>query len=932
MNDQPEIDRLRGSVFLQTLVRRYPECLTTNAGQVIDEICTLLANNWRDCDSEEALKDFVRDARNRAALAIALADLKNRWSLEKVVAALTRIADGCVNAAVNWLLRDAQLRGQMSGLDECAPGTASGYIVLALGKHGARELNFSSDIDLIILYDPQIAPLANDVQAATFFVRLTRRLVSILQNQTAKGYAYRVDLRLRPDPRATQVAISVDAALVYYESMGQNWERAAMIKARPVAGDLAAASNFVRDTRPFVWRKYLDFAAIAEVHALKRQIHLVKGHGKITVLGHNVKLGRGGIREIEFFVQTQQLIAGGRNPALRGMSSLAMLDALAEHDWITPQTADRLKQAYRFLRTIEHRIQMIGDQQTHLLPATQEAFDSFASFCGYTDPALLVAQLTQTFEYVQARYDALFGDDEHDSHQVLTFSGSENDPDTLAKLATLGFSNPPEVSATIKAWYAGRYRATRTETARERLDELLPALLTVISQSGSPDSTFAAFDRFLAGLPTGIQLFSLLRAHPKFLELIARILGVAPRLASELSRRPRLIDAVFDPEFFTAIPDETAFAAIVNAGVPSTSSYDQALDQARICGREQMFRLGVGTLAGTLRANAAGRAYSDLAEALVSRLLDLVRENLRDIHGLVPGGRVCVVAMGKLGGREMSAASDLDLIVIYDHDGDAIASDGKKPIAPSQYFARMTQRLITALSAPTPEGVLYEVDMRLRPSGNKGPVATSLAAFIDYQAHSAWTWEKMALTRARVVAGDAALGGQVTTAIAHTLQAQRSLGDVARDARDMRIRMIAEKKPQSVWDLKNIRGGIVDLEFIIQVLQIVHARKQPDILQTGMLAAIDKLACHNIISAETGSQLSGICTLYQNLTQVLKLAVAGTFDPRQAPAGLAKIIAATADAPDLARAEQLIAESQQTIARLFSQLVSDHASGDSETP
>lgn len=925
MNNEQLTDLLQGSVFLQTLARRYPDCVEAPASERISAICRDLKENWPACADEAALKKQLRDARNQAALVIALADLRKAWGLDEVVAALTSVADACVNAAVDWLLRDALQRGQLAGLNDTSPAINSGYIVLAMGKHGARELNFSSDIDLIVLFDAEITPLAEGQEPSMFFVRLTRRLVGILQDQTGDGYAYRVDLRLRPDPRATQVAISVDAAVVYYESMGQNWERAAMIKARPVAGDIAAGQAFVNEIKPFVWRKYLDFAAIAEVHSLKRQIHLVKGHGKITVLGHNVKLGRGGIREIEFFVQTQQLIAGGRNKALRGMSTLAMLDELAKHQWITADAARQLKRAYRFLRGIEHRLQMVADQQTHQLPATQQRFEEFALFCGFPDPAQLAQKLTETFEYVQATYDALFDDKDESSAGGLIFTGADDDADTLAQLAKMGFSNPAEISATIKAWYAGRYRAMRTETARERLDELLPSLLKVVSDTASPDSTFAAFDRFLSGLPTGIQLFSLLKTHPKYLELIADILGVAPRLTRELSRRPKIIDAVFDPAFFSTVPDKHEFTTIINDAIPPSLNYDVALDQARITGREQMFRIGVGTLAGTLRAQDAGRAYSDLAGVLIRRLLKLVQGNLKEAHGDISGGRMCVIAMGKLGGREMSAASDLDLIVIYEHDDEAVSSSGPRQIAPSQYYARITQRLITALSAPTPEGVLYEVDMRLRPSGNKGPVATRLSAFIEYQANSAWTWEKMALTRARVVAGDAELAKKIEQAIKGTLQVKRNLPQVAKDATEMRERMIADKKPQGVWDIKNISGGMVDLEFIVQVLQIVHAREKPAILKTGLLEAIEQLVIHKVLEAETGDTLARICSDYQKLTQVLKLCVNGVFEPKEAPAGLSRIVAATTASPDIAQSEQLLADSQETISALFKKLVSDHA-------
>ncbi len=343
----------------------------------------------------------LRHAKAKASLLIALADLGEVWTVDEVTAALTRFADAMLKATINWLLIRRHEGRKISLYRSENPSHNCGYVALAMGKHGAGELNYSSDIDLIILYDPETAPLAEGIEPATFFVRLTKRLVTILQDVTEDGYCLRVDLRLRPDPRATQVAIAIEAAAIYYESMGQNWERAAMIKARSAAGDIPLGAEFLQRLKPYIWRKYLDFAAIADVQSLKRQIHAVKGHGTIAVQGHNIKLGRGGIREIEFFVQTQQLIAGGRNPALRGLRTLEMLDALAEAKWITPDAADGLKSAYRFMRTIEHRIQMVNDEQTHTLPEDGEAFENLASLSGFASPQDFEEKLRQTFELVQ---------------------------------------------------------------------------------------------------------------------------------------------------------------------------------------------------------------------------------------------------------------------------------------------------------------------------------------------------------------------------------------------------------------------------------------------------------------------------------------------------------------------------------------------------
>lgn len=918
----PEI-LLAGSSFLKGLAIRYPDCLTEPPEKILDSLFSMLNSDAGHTASESDLKQILRIARNKAALTIALADLKGHWSLEQVTQSLTEIADTCLNTAINWLLLDAQRQGKLMGLSKDNPAKGSGYVVLAMGKHGAHELNFSSDVDLIVLYDPEIASLAENTEPSTLFVRITKRLVNLMQDMTRDGYAYRVDLRLRPDPRATQVALSFDAAMNYYESMGQNWERAAMIKARPTAGDMELGQRFIKEIQPFIWRKYLDFAAIAEVHSLKRQIHAVKGHGEIAVLGHNLKLGRGGIREIEFFVQTQQLIAGGRNPDLRGIATVDMLNRLVTAEWISATAASDLTDAYRFLRQIEHRIQMVADQQTHQLPDNQERFDDLAIFSGFANSEAFASKLRATFELVQKYYDDLFEDDNADTKQSLNFAGDANDEETLAALQEMGFSQPEMISATIKGWYAGRYRAMRTETARERLTELLPALMTALGRSGDPDGAFAAFDRFVSGLPTGIQLFSLLRANPHFVDLIANILGAAPRLAQEMSRRPKMLDAVLEPTFFSQLPDRAEIQETVAAAVPQTLDFDQVLDQCRIVGREQMFRIGVRTLTDTMSAADAGQAYSHLAECLVARLLQAVQADLEIRHGVVEGGKVCVVAMGKLGGKEMTAASDLDLIVIYDHREDAIASSGPKQISSNQYFSRMTQRLITAISAPTPEGVLYEVDMRLRPSGNKGPIATRISSFIDYQNNSAWTWEKMALTRARVVAGDLAFKTQVDTAISNCLCTRRDAQEVVKDAIAMRKTMLSNKKPNSPWDLKPVSGGMVDLEFIIQVLQIIHAAENPDVLSPNILAAISNLSANKVLDQQTANQLENTCKLYQHLTQILKLGISGKFHPEKSPPGLTKLINAATASPDLATSEALLEEAQHTIKEIFDRVMKE---------
>ncbi len=911
------------SPYLRALMLRDPEfvgeVLSHPPEAGLEKICGGI-EAAEHLETQAAIMTALRRAKARAALLIALADLGGIWTVEDVTRSLTRLADALLAATVNWLLRDAARAGKFAPADPQAPSNNCGYVALAMGKHGAGELNYSSDIDLIILFDPETAPLSGGTEPATFFVRLTKRLVNILQDVTEDGYCLRVDLRLRPDPRATQVAISMEAAAIYYENMGQNWERAAMIKARPAAGDVALGREFLARLRPYIWRKYLDFAAIADVQSLKRQIHAVKGHGTIAISGHNIKLGRGGIREIEFFVQTQQLIAGGRNPSLRGLRTLEMLDALAAAQWISPEAADSLKAAYRFLRGIEHRIQMVNDEQTHALPADELAFESLARLSGYASSDAFGNKLRETFELVQSHYAALFeaATELGTSSGSLVFTGGEDDPETIETLAHMGFRGPSEISATIRGWHFGRYAATRSGKSKELLTELMPLLLAALARSGDADAAFLAFDRFIAGLPAGVQLFSMLKANPNLLDLIATILGTAPRLAEQLSARPRVLDAVLDPGFFGALPRAEEVQGLIAAAIPEATPLDEVVDRVRIIGREQMFRVGVRVLSETVSAVEAGTAFSTIAELLLQRLHGAVRGEMASRYGTITGGRSCIVAMGKLGGREMTAASDLDLMLIYEGED---VSDGGKALSVNQYYTRLTQRLIASVTAPTSEGVLFEVDLRLRPSGSKGPVATSFDSFRNYQRDSAWTWEKLALTRARVVSGDAGLAAKLTAEIAVSLRSPRDAAATRQDVLDMRRLMVKEQGATGLWDIKRARGGLVEVEFIAQYLQLVNASNHPAILDANTYAALSKLGAAGLLPAAIAAELREASLLYHRITQVLRLCVAGAYDPAASPAGLNQMVASAAILPDIKSTEALLSDTQQRVAAIFDETI-----------
>jgi [glutamine synthetase] adenylyltransferase / [glutamine synthetase]-adenylyl-L-tyrosine phosphorylase len=909
-----------GSPYLTQLLEHHAEF---SKRILVEDPASLLAEICNNLNSEDSFSKHLRIKKAQAALLIAMADIAGVWNVVEVTAALTKFADACLNAAINFLLRDAERKNKLTLKDQTNPSHSCGYVVLAMGKHGAGELNYSSDIDLIILYDPETASLAEGVEPSIFFVRFTRDLVALLQDVDEYGYVFRVDLRLRPDPRATQVAISLEAAAIYYENQGQNWERAAMIKARPVAGDIALGTEFLKRLTSYIWRKYLDYAAIADVQSLKRQIHAVKGHGEIAVRGHNLKLGRGGIREIEFFVQTQQLIAGGRNPKLRGLRTLEMLDALAQEKWITAATADELKTAYCFLRHLEHRAQMVDDQQTHLVPEKFEAFESFARFSGFENGDRLAVQLTATLQTVQRHYAALFEDADDLAGDLgsLVFTGGEDDPATLETLQNMGFAQGSEISATIRGWHFGRYAATRTARARELLTELMPRLLKTLAQTGEADQAFLAFDSFLRGLPAGVQLFSMIKANPSLLDLIALSLSAAPRLAQQLSQQPRTLEAVVAPDFFSARVSAESLRRELDEMIPNTIPRDEAMDRARVMAREQMFKVGVRILSETLTAEEAGRDYALIADAILRKLFASVQAELKSIHGDVPGGQVAVIAMGKLGSCEMTASSDLDLILVYDHAPSAEISNGLKPTSVGQYYARLTQRFVTALTAPTGEGTLYEVDLRLRPSGSKGPVAVSFSSFVDYHNESAWTWEKLALTRARVVTGDEAFVAKLNTAITQSLCQPRDLVKTKNDVAEMRALMLREHKTISPWDIKRVAGGLVDVEFIAQYLQLIHASDHPTILNTNTHMSLQQAADLHLLAPQDVTILLEAIGLYQRLTQLLRLCLTELYDPDTATKNMNEAVCRAAKMPDIRATEALVKETQTQVSNVFEKII-----------
>ncbi len=913
--------------FLWQLARSKPQRLTQLLSESPDVAFARILSDLRiACDTasdEDRAMQALRLAKQEAALLIALADLGGVWDVIAVTGALSNFADAAVSNALRVLLRAAADEGKLVLSDRADPEPGCGVVVLAMGKHGARELNYSSDIDLIVFFDPDSPAVVEGQSASTIFVRMTRTLAKMLQERTGDGYVLRVDLRLRPDPGSTAVAISLPAAFSYYEMLGQNWERAALIKARPVAGDKEIGTRFLAELVPFIWRKYFDYAAIADIHAMKRQIHAVRGHAEVAVAGHDVKLGRGGIREVEFFVQTQQLIFGGRRMQLRGSRTLDMLCELQRDGWVTQDAVDDLTAAYKYLRMIEHRIQMIADEQTQRLPSDPDTLTRFAKFCGYARLSSFEKELTRQLTAVERHYARLFEDAPalDTGAGSLVFTGVTDDPETLETLTKLGFQDAPLAAETIRGWHFGRRSAVQSPRTREVLTELVPSLLESFSGSGDADAALAAFDAALTRMPAAVELFSILKANKDVRDLFGDILGGAPRLARVVSSRPHVLDAAIDPALLQAPADESAYDSRATSLLRSARSTEDFLDTIRDMAQEEMFLIGVRTLSGILDPLKAGQAYSALAGSIVRACLDHVETSFAQEYGRVSKGRCAVLGMGKFGSREMTASSDLDIVLLYDFDLDHPESDGPRKLHAVQYYTRLTQRLVSALTVATRRGRLYDVDMRLRPSGGKGPVATQLRSFLSYQLEEAETWEHMALTRARVVAGDASLNGEITHSIATVLARSRDPQALAKSVRDMRALIAQEKGESNPWDLKLAAGGVIDVEFIAQYVVLRGAETFPEVMQVDSAAAIAQAGRCGMMPLADAELLVEAHRLYSTVTQMMRLTVEGEFDPKVIAKGVLRRIAAAADCPDFARLERQLSETRQAVRKLFTRML-----------
>ena len=837
-------------------------------------------------ESRSSIAKILRITKQKIAIACAIADVGNVWTLKKITHTLSYLAEITLHFAINYLLLQAHQNKKITLSHPENPQENSGFIVLGMGKLGGRELNYSSDIDLIILYDPDKYP--NHPDLATLFIRITRQLVSLMEDRDENGYVFRVDLRLRPDPSSSPLAVSLPAAISYYESLGQTWERSAMSKARPVAGDLAGGYSFLEAVQPFIWRRHLDFAVVEDIYAMKNRIDCHKNSGKPNppilfekkigqdalhwLIGQNVKLGYGGIREIEFLPQTLQLIWGGRFPKLRTPQTIKAIQQLTRKELISDESATILIKTYYFLRKIEHRLQMQSDYQTHSLPNTQQAFDAFCIFMGYESTDKFVEDLFPLMQKVRHIFEGFFTSPDNEENFILDLPKNE----LINYLNEKGF--PDEAASILQSWSNSGPRTLRTARARMILKNILPNILQAFAEQKNPLLILQRFDSLLARHHAGIQLLSLFERNPILIEKLASILGSSQFMADYITNNPAALDALIHVDILKT--KTNLLQKTIHEHLNSTQSLEEILPILHNIIQSEEFRLSVSYMENRLSLNKSQIQRTRMADIILNELLARVIKDHEQKYGIIPDGGICIIILGKAGSWEMTVGSDLDMMLVYDHPPEIAASVAEtglankafRSLAINPYYIRLTQSFITALTNTSYTGPLYEIDMRLRPSGSKGPVAVSLNSFQRYHEKEAWTWERMALTRARVIGGPKILQDRINNAINKALDFSPSGVTnkiILQDAVHMRKRLENDMPPTTQWDVKYLKGGLIEVEFIAQTLQLISHNNK--VRHPCTRIAFRKLAQNGYLSIEEARYLIQADYFWRNLQSLLRL-------------------------------------------------------------
>ena len=878
------------SPYISRLALHYPEVLRDMEQFSSDKTYKNIIDAIPSTTQEKDLMRELRIGKGKLALLTAAADISGKWSLGQVTAALSGYAEYSLSRAMDYLLDAAHKIGEIALPNPMHPSQGCGIAILGMGKLGGRELNYSSDIDLMIFFERGRLNYKGRHDEQHFMNRIAHDLVNIMQERTPQGYVFRTDLRLRPDPASTPPAINTDAAYHYYESVGQNWERAAMIKARPVAGDIAAGEKFLKSIGPFMWRRNLDFASINDIHSIKRQMD-TRQNKDIRIKGHNIKLGLGGIREIEFYAQIHQLIWGGRNPSLRLRGTCETLSELMKKELVDIGKGAVMQEAYVYLRTLEHRLQMISDEQTHTVPENDGELARVSCFMGYGTVDAFTRALLMHLQAVHTIYASSFQSAERLGEEGnLVFTGVNHDPETLETLRHMGYANPETVSEVIMGWHHGSKRATRSQRARELLTELMPALLKRLSETASPDTAFIKFNDFLSNLPAGVQIFSLFNLNRHLLGLIADIMGSAPTLAEHLSKSPALLDAVLSADFYGPLPSREQIAGQIQQALLPERGFEERMDAITRSRNEKQFQAGVQFLRHMIDARQMGAFMSDLADAAIHATYEAVYTEFAQSYGKIAGSSFAVIGLGKLGSRELTFGSDIDLVLVYDAPDAEALSDGEKNFTAGVYYNRFAQRFLSALTVMSTHGRLYEVDTRLRPSGKQGALVASMQGLDNYFRELAWTFEYMAFSKARVVAGDKRLYEPLHNFIEKLLTQPRDAKKLCADASDMRERIHKEFGTDNPWDIKYVRGGSIDIDFIAQYLLLKHAPVTPGVAPgsaTQTLAWLKDAGCLRAGDADALLKADGFLG---QIFHMLRLCSGSAFEEASAPEGLKKLL------------------------------------------
>ncbi|MGH8399138.1 MAG: bifunctional [glutamate--ammonia ligase]-adenylyl-L-tyrosine phosphorylase/[glutamate--ammonia-ligase] adenylyltransferase, partial [Gammaproteobacteria bacterium] len=821
------------SEFVAQNCIRHPELLTdlvdTQDLQTSGSPVSRVRAGLQSVQNEDELSRRLRQLRCREMLRIAWRDLAGWAKLEETLHDLSDLADSCVDGALRVL---SGWHAQRHGIARNTKGEPQQLVVLGMGKLGARELNFSSDIDLIFAY-PEIGdsdgskPLDNE----EYFLRLGQKLARVLDEVTADGFVFRVDLRLRPFGDAGPLALSFAALETYYQNHGREWERYALIKARPVAGDLAQGEKLLQMLRPFVYRRYLDFNAFESLREMKQ---LIMQEVARRGLESNVKLGRGGIREIEFTGQVFQLIRGGREAPLRERGIVPVLRHLGEMQYLKQTEAEALITAYEFLRRVENRLQEYQDQQTHELPKDTEGRARLAWSMGFDDwPVFDLAlqeqrhQVQKIFEQVFVAPRAMHEQHQEESQFAALWRGKQANGDAEKLLTDAGFAQPAEIQQVLKQLREGPLLRALSERGRRRLDELLPRLFEVARVTPDPSETFKRLLRVVEAIAKRSTYLALLLENPTALNHLARLASGSGWLTDVVARTPLLLDELIDPRIFNEFPSqESLHAELENvlAGV-ATDDLEGQMDALRQFQQTSVVRVAAADLVGNVPLMKVSDFLTWTAEQVIRKALEIAWQHMRTRHGEPwcrdsMGERQAqfgVIAYGKLGGWELGYSSDLDLVFLHDSAGEEQQSRGARSLDNNEYFTRLAQRIINILSIPTSSGALYQVDTRMRPSGAAGLIVSSLEAFSRYQREHAWTWEHQALLRARPVAGDETVGKSFNALRREILGRHRAVEVLKHEVAEMRERMLKEHvQAGEGFDLKLDVGGLTDIEFLVQ--------------------------------------------------------------------------------------------------------------------